>query len=87
MPIQLPYVITIVEDMFFLFVPFVLLVDGIQRNVRFAFIQTLVSRQLDQTDMSSEVRRQDEDFGGEEIETTDSDLQQTMLGRKCPTNE
>ena len=45
------------------------------------------SRQLDQTDMSSEVRRQDEDFGGEEIETTESDLQQTMLGRKCPTIE
>ena len=37
--------------------------------------------------MSSEVRRQDEDFGGEDIETTESDLQQTMLGRKCPKIE
>ena len=37
--------------------------------------------------MSSEVRRRDEDCGGEEIETTESDLPQTMLGRKCPTNE
>ena len=37
--------------------------------------------------MSSEIRRHYEDFGGEEIETTESDLQQTMLGMKYPTNE